>query len=70
VPSTSAVKVDVTVKEVTLEGGRTALLDTDGAALVVHESADDYKSDPAGNSGTSGLRRDPPVKRKASATGL
>jgi superoxide dismutase, Cu-Zn family len=51
VPSSGAVKVDVTVKEVTLEGGRAALLDTDGAALVVHESADDYKSDPAGNSG-------------------
>lgn len=51
VPSSGAVKVDVTVKEVTLEGGRAALLDADGAALVVHESADDYKSDPAGNSG-------------------
>jgi superoxide dismutase, Cu-Zn family len=51
VPSSGAVKVDVTVKEVTLEGGRAALLDTDDAALVVHESADDYKSDPAGNSG-------------------
>ena len=23
----------------------------DGAALVVHEGADDYKSDPAGNAG-------------------
>jgi superoxide dismutase, Cu-Zn family len=51
VPSSGAVKVDVTVKKVTLEGGRAALLDTDGAALVVHERADDYESDPAGNSG-------------------
>jgi superoxide dismutase, Cu-Zn family len=41
----------VTVKDVSLEGGRAALLDADGAALVVHESADDYKSDPAGSSG-------------------
>lgn len=27
------------------------LLDADGAALVVHANADDYKSDPSGNSG-------------------
>ena len=51
VPSSGAVKVDLTVKELSLDGGRAALLDADGAALVVHESADDYKSDPAGNSG-------------------
>ena len=30
------------------EGG---LLDTDGAALVIHEKADDYVTDPSGNSG-------------------
>jgi superoxide dismutase, Cu-Zn family len=51
VPPSGRVKVDVTVKDVSLEGGRAALLDADGAALVVHERADDYKSDPAGNSG-------------------
>lgn len=28
-----------------------ALLDADGAALVVHSGADDYKTDPSGNSG-------------------
>lgn len=27
------------------------LLDSDGSALVIHEKADDYKTDPAGNSG-------------------
>ncbi len=26
-------------------------IDRDGAALVVHEGADDYKADPAGNAG-------------------
>jgi Cu-Zn family superoxide dismutase len=26
-------------------------LDADGAALVVHAQADDYRSDPAGNAG-------------------
>ena len=30
------------------EGG---LLDADGAALVIHEKADDYRTDPSGNSG-------------------
>jgi superoxide dismutase, Cu-Zn family len=50
VPSSGGVKVDVTVKDLSL-GGRAGLLDADGAALVVHEGADDYKSDPAGNAG-------------------
>lgn len=36
---------------VTLAEGSNRLLDDDGAALVVHATADDYKSDPAGNAG-------------------
>jgi len=32
--------------------GRDALLDSDGAAVVIHMSADDNRSDPAGNSGS------------------
>jgi superoxide dismutase, Cu-Zn family len=36
----------------TLPGGSYAqLLDEDGAALVIHANADDYKTDPSGNSG-------------------
>lgn len=36
----------------TLPGGTfQGLMDEDGAALVVHASADDYKTDPSGNSG-------------------
>ena len=36
----------------TLPGGTFAgLLDEDGAALVIHANADDYKTDPSGNSG-------------------
>jgi len=34
-----------------LTGGDAPLLDADGAAVVVHASADDYKSDPTGNAG-------------------
>jgi Cu-Zn family superoxide dismutase len=51
VPQSGRVKVQVVVKDVSLDTGRGALLDADGAALVVHEGADDYKSDPAGNAG-------------------
>jgi len=32
-------------------GGGNAILDSDGAALVVHATADDYRTDPSGNSG-------------------
>ncbi len=31
--------------------GATGLLDADGGALIIHEKADDYKTDPSGNSG-------------------
>jgi Cu-Zn family superoxide dismutase len=34
-----------------LEGGSAPLLDADGAAIVIHEGADDYKTDPTGNAG-------------------
>src|SRR5262245_12756480 len=50
VPSTGRIKVDLTVKDVSLEGGR-GLLDGNGAALVIHDGRDDYKSDPAGSAG-------------------
>lgn len=34
-----------------LMGGKHPLLDADGAAVVIHATADDYKTDPSGNSG-------------------
>lgn len=34
-----------------LSGGGVALLDGDGAALVIHADADDMRTDPSGNSG-------------------
>ena len=33
------------------DGGANALLDADGAAIVIHAQADDYRTDPSGNSG-------------------
>ncbi|MDX3910338.1 MAG: superoxide dismutase family protein [Sphingobium sp.] len=40
-----------TIPGATLASGTTPLLDTDGAAVVVHADPDDYKSDPAGKAG-------------------
>ena len=45
-----ASKVKVEDSEVTLKDGPHSLL-TNGAAIVVHAKADDYKTDPSGNSG-------------------
>ena len=33
------------------EGKSNSLLDADGSAIIIHENADDYKTDPSGNSG-------------------
>lgn len=43
-----------TLQQVTPGGvlqGNSGLLDADGAAVVIHASADDYRTDPSGNSG-------------------
>ena len=32
-------------------GSVAALLDADGASVIIHADADDYKTDPSGNSG-------------------
>jgi Cu-Zn family superoxide dismutase len=43
---------DQTVPMASLTGGGTnALLDADGAAVVIHAQSDDYRTDPSGNSG-------------------
>ena len=39
------------VSGATLKGAQNPLIDLDGAALVVHAKADDYKTDPSGSSG-------------------
>ena len=46
------VKAMLTTKEFTLKPNlENSLLDKDGSALVIHSKADDYKTDPSGNSG-------------------
>lgn len=39
------------IKGAMLKGGAEPLLDKDGAAVVIHAVADDYKTDPSGNAG-------------------
>lgn len=51
VPPNGRTTLDVVVRDVSLKGGPAALLDGDGASLVVHEKGDDYHTDPAGNAG-------------------
>ncbi len=40
-----------TIVDAEISGGPAALLDADGAAIVIHATADDMMSDPAGNAG-------------------
>ena len=51
VPASGRVTEEMTAANVTLAGGTNALLDADGAALVVHAKPDDYRTDPTGNAG-------------------
>jgi Cu-Zn family superoxide dismutase len=50
VPDSGKLTVEVLNPLVSLSG-ENPLLDDDGAALVLHADADDYKSDPAGHAG-------------------
>jgi Cu-Zn family superoxide dismutase len=52
VPESGRVKAEFMVEGVTLDRGTAALLDKDGAALVVHSGPDDHATDPAGDSGS------------------
>jgi superoxide dismutase, Cu-Zn family len=40
-----------TTDALTLSGGQNSILDSDGSALVIYQSADDYQTDPSGESG-------------------
>jgi superoxide dismutase, Cu-Zn family len=43
--------VEYFTNAVTLGEGDTTLFDDDGSAIVLHEGADDYHTDPAGHAG-------------------
>ena len=49
-PAAGRLEFEFVVPDVSLKGVN-GILDADGAAIVVHASADDYATDPAGNSG-------------------
>lgn len=51
IDSTGAGSYRATTSRVTLAAGSASLLDADGSAVVVHATADDQRTDPAGNSG-------------------
>ena len=49
-PPSGPIHFEFLLADVSLKG-RNALLDADGAAIIVHSARDDYATDPAGNSG-------------------
>jgi Cu-Zn family superoxide dismutase len=51
VPADGKLSFEVLAPKVTLASGADSIFDTDGSALVLHATADDYASDPAGNAG-------------------
>jgi Cu-Zn family superoxide dismutase len=51
VPADGKLSVEVLDPNVTLAAGPKSIFDADGSALMLHATADDYTSDPAGNAG-------------------
>lgn len=43
---------EFTIPRASLDRGPVPMLDADGAAVVIHAQADDYRTDPSGNSGS------------------
>lgn len=44
-------RYEALMESITLGSGETSIFDSDGSAIVIHATADDNMSDPAGNSG-------------------
>ena len=51
VTANGSAKTSLVAPNVTLGGGPNSLFHEGGSAIVIHEKEDDYKTDPAGNSG-------------------
>lgn len=52
VPASGELAVEVVNTDITLEKDKpNSMFDADGSAIVIHASADDYKTDPTGNAG-------------------
>jgi len=52
VPQSGELSVEVLNSAISLDKGKpNSVFDNDGSSLVIHAKADDYKTDPAGNSG-------------------
>jgi Cu-Zn family superoxide dismutase len=52
VPQSGELSVEMLNAAITLDKGKpNSVLDNDGSSLVIHAKADDYKTDPSGNSG-------------------
>ena len=43
--------LEYTIANAWVSGSADAMLDADGAAIVIHAGPDDYRTDPSGNSG-------------------
>ena len=51
VPESGVLKQQIFTPGVTLGAGENSLFDADGSAFVIHAKGDDYRSQPAGDSG-------------------
>ncbi len=51
VPASGQLEFDALARGVSLAAGPNSLFDANGSSLVIHQSADDYRTDPAGNAG-------------------
>jgi Cu-Zn family superoxide dismutase len=52
VPESGRIEVELLAADASLADNEPALLDADGAAVLVHERADDHRSEPAGDAGS------------------
>lgn len=51
VPESGALSIEIFNTAISLHDGDGALFDDDGSAIVIHERADDYESQPSGDAG-------------------